>query len=156
MAQAQLADSTASLYAQFTVGRHRLLLPQGDIRSLESVLDVTLNAPLAKSVGWIVFQGENWPVYSLDEDLKPQSERSAKQRICALLSIADGYVGLLCEDSATRPRAGARVQPLPAAMAQTGSFVHGFALYPDGVGLLSSAAALAAFLEAPARDVPPV
>ena len=146
MAQAPPIVDTDQLYALLSLHHHALLLPQGGIRTLESVLDISLDGQLANSVGWLPFEGDRWPVYGLDERLNPCSELPKTQRLCVLLSIEGGYFGLLCQNSATLRGSAVCIRPLPTAMIKPGSPLRGLALYSDGVGLMSTAEALATFL----------
>ena len=147
MVQAQPIVDIDQLYALLSLHHHALLLPQGDIRTLESVLDMNLGGQLANSVGWLPFEGDRWPVYGLDEGLNPCSGLPETQRLCALLSVESGYFGLLCQNIATLPGSAVRIRPLPTAMIKSGSPLRGLALYGDRVGLVSSAEALATFLD---------
>jgi hypothetical protein len=147
MSRAQPIVDTNQLYALLSLHNHVLLLPQGDIRTLESVLDVSPSGQLANSVGWLPFEGDRWPVYGLDEDLNPCSELLETQRLCVLLNIEGGYFSLLCQNIATLPGSAVRFCPLPPAMIKPGSPLQGLALYGDRVGLVSTAEALATFLD---------
>jgi hypothetical protein len=146
MVQAQPIVDTDQLYALLSLNNHALLLPQGDIRTLESILDMSSGDQLANSVGWLPFEGDHWPVYGLDAGLNPCPELPEAQRLCVLLSIESGYFGLLCQNSATLPGSAVRIRPLPTAMIKPGSPLRGLALYGDRVGLVSTAEALAIFL----------
>jgi hypothetical protein len=146
MAQAQPIVETGQLYALLSLHNHALLLPQGNIRTLESVLDISLGGQLANSVGWLPFEGDLWPVYGLDEGLNPLSELPETQRLCVLLSLEDGYFGLLCQNCVTLLGSAVRTRPLPTAMIKPGSPIRSLALYGDRIGLVSTAEALATFL----------
>jgi hypothetical protein len=91
-----------------------LMFLQSDIRALESASDMDTNSPRQASAGWIVYLRQHWPVYCLSGqldllDIVPQSRRT-----CALLPIADAYIGILCDDvSILKQVAGKRHELLP-------------------------------------------
>lgn len=145
MAQALPVSDTGHnrSYVFLSLGDRALLLPQSEIRSLESALDVRTEAPPANGVGWLSFENNDWPVYGFDKGLNPLSKLPSNQRCCALLSLEDGYFGLLCTNVATVAGSDLRVQSLPAAMSMPGSPLSGLAIYGDGVAVVSTTAALA-------------
>jgi hypothetical protein len=138
------------LYACLSLGRQALLLPQNDIRTLESVLDVSTADRPVNGVGWLCFESSRWPVYGLDEALRPLLAIPLQQRICALLICAHGYFGLVCTDVATMQGSQIRIRSLPAAMVSPHSPVCGLTLDHGRVCLVSTAAALAELLHAEA------
>jgi hypothetical protein len=138
------------LYARLLLGRQFLLLPQSDIRILESVLDVDTAAQPVNGVGWLPFEERQWPVYGLDAALRPLATIPFQQRVCALLTCAHGYFGLVCTDISTVQGSQIRIHPLPAAMASPHSPLCGLTLDHGRMCLVSTAAALARLLQAEA------
>lgn len=138
------------LYTRLSLGHQALFLPQNDIRILESVLDVSTADRPVNGVGWLRFEESRWPVYGLDEALRPLATLPFQQRICALLTCAHGYFGLMCTDVATLQGSQIRIRSLPAAMTSPNSPVCGLALDHGRVCLVSTAAALAGLLQAEA------
>jgi hypothetical protein len=135
------------LYTFLSIGRHALLLPQSDIRTLAPVQDISLVGQRASgAVGWIFFAGGRWPVYALDEALQTRPDIPLDQRICALLRLNTGYYGLVCAHVTLVQGAGLHIRPVPIAMAMPDSPVEGLVWYADRPGLVSTAAALAALL----------
>ncbi|MDH3644262.1 MAG: hypothetical protein OES38_19305 [Gammaproteobacteria bacterium] len=132
-------------YAVLSMGGRMLLLPQSEIRMLELVLDINTADQPVNGVGWLSFENSRWPVYCLNGELNPLTELPAARRICALLSLDDGYFGLVCAE-VTAVQGDVRVRSLPAAMARPDSPLRGLALHGDRLGLVSTAAALAGFL----------
>ena len=137
-------DNPRQSYALLTVEQHLLLLPQRDVRTLESVLDLRAEQPPAHGVGWLSFERQDWPVYAMDAAFNPLSAVPANQRICALLTLEEGYAGLLCSDVAIAPDTAVEFRPLPQAMAKSHRPFHALALFGDRLGLVSSATVLAA------------
>ena len=133
-------------YALLSLGKRALLIPQPDLRSLESVLDVHTADQPAHGVGWLRFANNDWPVYSLDEALRPLSTSPPTQRICALLGCADGYFGLTCTNAISLRGQEKHIHPLPTAMFTLESPLCGLAVHEGRVGLVSTADALAQFL----------
>ncbi|ETW95159.1 MAG: hypothetical protein ETSY1_31845 [Candidatus Entotheonella factor] len=121
-----------------------LLLPQRDVRTLESVLDIHTGHPPARGVGWLSYDHQEWPVYGMDAALNPVSDVPASQRICTLLILAEGYFGLLCSDITTVQGSAVEFRPLPPAMAKPNTPLSALALFRDRVGLVSTTMALAA------------
>ena len=148
--QAVIDTERSSRYVCLSLGRQALLLPQHDIRILESVLDVSIEDRPVDGVGWLRFEKRRWPVYCCNEELQPLPVMPLQQRICALLTCASGYFGLLCANVATVPGAQLRIRPLAAAMAGPHSPLCGLTFYHDRVGLVSTAAHLAVLLQAEA------
>ena len=83
------------LYAVLSLDHQSLLLPQRDVMTLESVLDVRVDEPLPHSIGWLPFTGAHWPVYGFDDNLHPQAELPPSQRLCVLLNLEGGGFGIL-------------------------------------------------------------
>lgn len=133
-------------YALVSLGSRMLLLPQHEICTLEPVLDVNTSDQPAHGVGWLRFEHNHWPVYSLDETLLPLPAMPSTQRICALLSYTDGYFGLTCSNVRTLQGTELRSRSLPAPMWNPESPLDGLVLYGDRVGVVSTASMLAHFL----------
>ena len=133
-------------YALLFLGECALLIPQNEIRTLESVLDVHTADQPAHGVGWLRFENNDWPVYSLDEALQPLSAMPPTQRICALLGFADGYFGLTCTNVITLRDTEKHIRPIPTAMFNLESPLCGLAIHGDRIGLVSTSGALAQFL----------
>lgn len=134
-------------YALLSLVNRALLLPQSEIRNLEPVLDLRTTDRPAQGVGWIFFEHNDWPVYSLDDNLTPQSEPLATQRICVLVNYHDGYFGLMCRNVITLSGTVLRLWPLPAMMTSSESPIQGLARYENYTSLVSTAADLATYLQ---------
>ncbi len=132
-------------YALLTIEHRKLLLPQSEVRTLESVLDIHTEHPPAKGIGWLAFEHHHWPVYGMDGSLSPLAEVPTNQRICLLLTYAEGYFGLLCTDVTTVQSSAIELQPLPLAMTNPHTPLSSLALIEDYVGLVSMAAVLATY-----------
>lgn len=115
-------------YALLTIEHRKLLLPQSEVRTLESVLDIRTKHPPVKGVGWLAFEQHHWTVHGMDASLNPLTEVPANQRICILLTLEEGYFGLLCTDVTTVQRSAVELQPLPLAMTMPHTPISSLAL----------------------------
>lgn len=134
-------------YACLYLVKRALLLPQYEICSLEPILNLHTTGRPTHGVGWIFFEHDHWPVYSLDDRFNPQSELLATQRICAIINYQERYFGLICTHVITLPSAEIHLWPLPSIMARPGSPIQGLARYDNRMGLISTAADLVRFLQ---------
>lgn len=123
-----------------------LVLPQAEVRALESALDLDVAAPPAGGVGWMLYAGQAWPVYCLSAQLELQSQVAANRRACVLLALTDGYLGLLCEDARVLGSCAAQVFDLPAAMRLQGTPLDGLILHEGRLACVCSANQLARFV----------
>jgi hypothetical protein len=139
------SDNQNQSYVLLTIEQHMLLLPQREVRTLESVLDIRAEHPPAHGVGWLSFAYQDWPVYGMDTALNPLSTVPTSQRICVLLTLEKGYFGLLCSDVTTAQSSAVEFRSLPQAMAKPLTPLRALALFRDRVGLVSTAMALAAY-----------
>ncbi len=146
MAQTIPAVETAPAYAMLTLDGRRLLLPQGDIRTLEPLADMDAAFPPDNGVGWLRFEETGWPVYCLNGDLNALGAIPPARRICTLLTGHEGYFGVLCDELVALHGQAVKLRPLPVCMTKPGSPIHALVLQGDEVGLVSGAARLEAFL----------
>ena len=135
------------LVAIYLDGR-RLLLPQREVFSLESVLDVRRGGVQPPAAGVIELVEEEWPVYCLSgETLTPALDFPSPRRICLLLS--DGYyrLAIVCDQVETlaySPRAG---YPLPPCLAKPGALIERLVVHGETVGCMTTTARLAAYCQ---------
>ncbi|MDO8989606.1 MAG: hypothetical protein Q7U91_08205 [Sideroxyarcus sp.] len=139
--------STGASAAVLKIGGLDLAFRQSDIRALESASDMDGNAPLERSVGWIAYMRQRWPVYCLSEQLDVLDSVPPARRTCALLAFEAGYFGLLCDDAAILRQAAGQLHEVPPAMKHANTPILG--LLPDGEHLLclSNPGRMAAYLE---------
>ena len=139
------------------IGALRLMLPQGDVRTLESATDVTSADPPANGVGWINYASQRWPVFCLSHELEFLLSVPAARRACVLLPVASGYVGVLCDDAGILAQFSGQRHDVPLAMRLPASPVCGLVVLADGLACVSDGDALARFLSghvAPAEPMP--
>ena len=132
-------------FAQISVGMNvsgavlkiddlHLLFQQGDICALESASDVNSAAPREKSVGWINYMRQRWPVYCLSDQLHLLNSVPPARRTCALMAFETGYIGLLCDDMHIIKQATGQQHDVPLVMKNAHMPIS--ALIPSGDKLL--------------------
>jgi len=111
-----------------------LLFQQTDVRALESVSNVDGRDPKGKSVGWISYMRQRWPVYCLSDQLDLSGGVPPSRRTCALLALESGYIGMLCDDVAIIKQSAQQSREVPLAMKYADTPILG--LLPFGGKLL--------------------
>lgn len=120
----------------------RWLLPQTEVRTLESPLDIDLEARAPHSVGAIGFSGQWWPVYSLTGELQLLSHTPPGRRICLLLDNGADQFGLVCDQVETLTES-LRLYPIPLCMAAPDSAIAALALLGDDLAAVTTAEQIA-------------
>ena len=139
-------------YAALSLDGFRLLLPQNEIHTLESVEDIGAARDDDKCAGWINLNDQRWPIYCLSADLQAMAEIPTSRRICVLLEHEDRYLGLACAEVVILERSQVTLSPLPACMRATGTPIRALAVHEEQVLCVSCAAALASFSEHPDHE----
>jgi hypothetical protein len=123
-----------------------LMLRQSDVRALESASYVDDIDPLEKSVGWISYMRQRWPVYCLSDQLDLLGSVPSSRRSCALLALENEYFGVLCDD-VTIIKQTAQRHEVPLAMKNAETPIQ--ELIPSGDKLLcvSNPSRLADYIE---------
>ena len=124
-----------------------LLLPQGEIRTLESATDIDKSAAALKSVGWIVYSNKHWPVYCLTEELALVEVVPADRRACAMLVMGAGYIGIMCDDMIMLKDFAAQRYELPLAMKLPNTPILHLVAYANGIACVSNSGQLTAYIE---------
>lgn len=138
-------------FAVLTVDGRRWLVPQAEIQSLESLLDIDREVRIPHSVGAVAFASEWWPVYCLSGELQILPQLPNSRRACPLLDNGADRFGLVCDRVEALAEAP-RLQVLPACMALPDSPVQALALLDDGLGCVTTTERLAAMLAAVAEN----
>jgi hypothetical protein len=141
----QSGSSTAS--ALLTINGLNLLLPQGEIRTLESATDVDVIAPALHSAGWVSYAQKRWPVYCLSDELALVAHVPPERRACALLAMGAGYIGILCDDMIILKDFAAQRFELPVAMKLPDTPIMHLVAYEQGIACVSNAKKLTAYIE---------
>ncbi len=141
------------------LGSTRVAFAQQQVVSLASAAAIEDFEPAPGVMGWTEVDGKYWPVYALDEGLRPLPRRPATRRICVLIFAAGRGFGLLCDRAHIAVRETSQLLRVPAAEQQAGSPGRAVFQLRDSEGawpaLLLSAAQLATNLGVPeSRPVP--
>ena len=124
-----------------------LMIRQDEIRMLEPASAVDSADPERNSVGWIGYMRQRWPVYCLSEQLELMDSIPPSRRTCVLLTLANGHIGVLCDDVSILKQATGRSYELPLAMKKSETPILGLLAYDNGILSVSSANRLAAYVE---------
>lgn len=135
-------------------GELHLLLPQQDICLLELASNLVTDAPPPSGLGWITFQQQAVPVFSLSTNLKWQERVTDERPICVLLKTAEKYFALLCNEAALLRSSDLSLQTVPQAMIVSGAPFQQLALHGEHLACVSSAAQLFAWLPTPSSAKP--
>lgn len=128
------------------IGELRLILPQADIRTVESISDVATTDKMPKSVGWIKYQGQRWPVVCLSDDLTILDAVPGTRRACVMLALNGAYLGLLCDDARVLVNFSQQSFAVPPSMQAHASPLTGLIQYEQGLACLSDARHLHTFV----------
>lgn len=134
-------------FAVLTLDGRKWLLPQTEVRILESILDVDREIRIPHSVGAVAFAQEWWPVYGLSGELQILSQIPEGRRACPLLSNGVDRFGLVC-DRVDGLAGAPRLLALPTCMALPDSPIQALAWLDDGLGCVTTTEHLAALLAA--------
>lgn len=142
MAERMNRQQQNTTFLAIHVGSLRLLVPQEDVRTVESVADIRTPTSRPGALGSIRVGRERLPVYCLSETLTELDTKPASRRICPILVAGDGRYGLLCDEVELIPGWELDVRPPPPAMRRHRAAVCGLALHGEGLVCVSSADAL--------------
>lgn len=125
----------------------RLVLPQVDVCSLESVMDMDLADCPQGSVGWVPYAGQRWPAYCLGGGLQLLKHIPAVRRVCTLLALPHGYLGVLCDEAHTLVGVQEASFEIPACMQVAQSPISGLRMVEEGFACDSDAGRLSAYIQ---------
>lgn len=122
-----------------------LMLPQREIRALETADSVVGLDVLPHSAGWLHHAQQRWPVYCLSPELSLLDTVPAARRACVLLAAGAGFIGILCDDVSISRQARQQVIELPQTMRLPHTPVTGLIVMGDaGIVCLTGAEQLTA------------
>jgi chemotaxis signal transduction protein len=124
----------------------KLVLPQGDIRTVESIVDMHTNDPPANGAGWINYLGQLWPVYCLSGELSFLSYAPVSRRACVMLALSKGYLGLLCDDAQVLANFIQQSFAMPASMQLSESPIAALVNDDNGLACVSDASHIDHFI----------
>ena len=124
----------------------KLILPQADIRTVESIGDVELADKIPKSIGTINYRGQRWPVVCLSNELLLLDVVPASRRACVMLACDDNYLGLLCDDAKVLVNFMQGSFAMPKSMRTDASPIIGLIQYEQALACLSDASHLISYV----------
>lgn len=129
------------------IGGLRLVLAQVDVRSLESVMDIDPADGPQGSVGWVPYAGQRWPTYCLGEGLQRLAHIPVARRVCVLLVLPHGYLGVLCDEARTLVDLQEASFEIPACMQAAQSPISGLHSVEECLACVSDAGRLSAYIQ---------
>jgi hypothetical protein len=136
--------SRHSRYAALSLGDATLALPQGEVHTLESMLDLEPDGQGLR-IGWITLHGQRWPVYCPSASLEPLASLPDARRICVMLAVGSELFGLACESVSTVDAEHLDAVALPACMSAPEHPISALARSDDDVLCITCAADLLRF-----------
>jgi len=146
MMQNLRSNSNTTGAALLKINGLNLLLPQGDIRTLESASDIDFVAPALHSLGWIAYAQKRWPVYCLSEELSLMVNLPSERRACVMLAMGAGYIGLMCDDMLILKDFAAQQYEIPPVMIEPYTPILYLVTYAESIACASNAHRLTAYI----------
>lgn len=146
MQQLSRFASGTSTAALLKIDSLNVLLPQGDIRTLESSTDVDTIAPALHSVGWTTYLQKRWPVYCLSEELALMNIVPPERRACAIVTMGTGYIAIMCDDLIVLKDFTAHRYELLVAMKIAATPILYLVDYEQGIASVCNANRLTAYI----------
>lgn len=131
-------------YVALTLGEATLAVPQGEVHTLESMLDLEPDEQGLR-IGWITLHGQRWPVFCPSASLEPLACLPDARRICVMLAVGSELFGLACESVSTVDAEHLDAVALPACMSAPEHPISALARSDDDVLCITCAADLLRF-----------
>ena len=135
-----------------------LVLPQDDIKGVESVLDMRPSGGGEVACGHVGLGGDCCPVYALDSGLCVVLVPPPRRRVCVVIEHQGARVGFLADGVTPLQTGSARDEAIPPAMTVEGSPIRGLIVHDSRVLFATTAAGLGEWLAsrgvAPRSPVP--
>ncbi len=135
-------SASMSLIVAVHIDQHLLLVPQNEVFSLESVLEVKREGAKFPCAGRIDLAGVGWPVYCLDESLAPTMDFAPQRRLCLLLNDEQRHLALVCDQVETLNRPPRARYPVPLCQAKPNALVEQLVVYEEVVRCVTTTARL--------------
>ncbi len=133
-------------FAALQINALMLLIPQGEIETLESVLDLETGGNSGGQISQIVLNNTTCPVFRFDENLLLAETPSYTQRICAILRSRTLAFGITCDGITTVDSSRLQFSELPCCMRIASSPVLAIASLDEEIVCISTSEDLAACL----------
>ena len=134
-------------FALMSVSGSRLLLPREDVHAIEGVQEIEGTDNDADSTRWISVEGNRWPVYCLNADLRVGNDIPPEHRLCALVGDGERRIGIVCAELTTHGRSQFQLMPVPDCMRTPGTLLRALAVQGEEVLCVTTGADLAASVE---------
>ncbi len=142
-----------AVFASLSLDKTRLLVPHGEFRSLEPVMELQ-PLPASKTsaqsgnraIGQIQFADEKAPVYCMDARLNTLNEIPPTRRVGAIMGEPGRYYALLCDTMQPIERSQLQLQPIPDCMQLPNMAFSALAIYQQKLVYVTSDRALSAYL----------
>ena len=129
------------------IGSLSLVLPEQDVDSVESVLDMNrAGAGDGPACGHLALAGASCPVYALSERLDLVRTVEPRGRVCIVIAAEAGPMAVLADAASRLDAAGVRRCALPACMRTGGGLLLGLAVVDSAPLFEVSGASLGAWL----------
>lgn len=130
----------------------QLMIPQADVISVESIYELSPDAPNSLCLGHIIFRGNRVPVYSFSSAFELMGSVPENRVQCVILQHETGEFALLCENIQNIQLVDIRFEEIPAcmnhpAMPLTHLSIYQTADHSQKLGLVSNADRLAQYIE---------
>lgn len=125
----------------------KLILPQRDIRTVESIGDVELAEKTPTSIGTINYRGQRWPVVCVSSGLLILNAVPASRRACVMLALDGQFLGLLCDDAKVLLNFTQQSFAIPNSMRTHDSPITGLIQYEQSLACLSDAIHLFSYVK---------
>lgn len=129
----------ANSFANLLMDGLNLMIPQGDIYSLEPATDMLANHDSTGVIGFFQEGLKQWPLYALSATLQLLAQRPHAYRVIVLMKNVELDYGLLCEQIYALKSEQIVLHPLPAIMQNPDSPLTQLAQYEEQVHCVSSA-----------------
>jgi hypothetical protein len=138
MSQNNLTSELAAMMTLISIDDQRLVIPQHQIVTLEPVEDLNHKNCVDHSVGWIITEAGQIPVYNLDNELM-LTNLDEKRRIVIVLANAGGDYAILADELNILSADTLVWQELPWAIRSNESPVNRVAVYEQTLICLTNA-----------------
>ncbi len=133
-------------------GGIELLIPQNEVVSIESLYKLDIKDEIVHSVGKLLIQGKNIPIYCFSENMTLLSYIPIDRMQCVIIRHTQGLIGILCNEINNITLNHVSFESIPGCMnSHTNPITH-FCLYkedkmPMKLGLVTDATWLYYYIE---------
>ena len=133
------------LYAVLHISDLRLFVPQTEVKGLESI-DVLKAGNDGMCFEYTLSETERYPVYVMDEKLKPQQQLVRAGQECVLLNDGLNQFAVVCEQLHEAMREQIQLRSIPRSMRTARSPIQALAVFEGRLGCVTNAGLLYQYL----------